>query len=475
MTSAAKSLRAARRRRKEGEHAAIKASSIVVAYFANMKGGRSAGATHRRRIRRTVKEIYMSLGPIYFRRAYRMSYASFCTLHSILKDGIKLAIKSTSYYQPKGGRKGGKFKLPPIPNGAVSTSVRLACALRYYSGGSPYDLMGKYGVSHSLIFDSVWHVVEVINNHPDFAIVYPSCHSQQEAIARAFEAVSAVPFRNCAGAIDGVLIWTNKPTEDDAFAADVGQAKFFCGRKHKFGLNCQAVSDVRGRILDISITTGAATSDCLAFEGSKLFQRLEGGLLKPGLVIFADNAYLNTSYMASPYPNATSTRDAYNFYQSQLRIRVECCFGMLCMRWGILRMAMPQNISLVKTIGMVMALAKLHNFCIGETTTATMQSEMWTYGDENRLRRDSVYMRNEGCVPMDSSTNNSHGIPVPTQLMDIGNNPEDLPTCILRQDVSRNALRREERDEAGNVLPRRVVHDQVNELGLQRPATNFRR
>ena len=29
--------------------------------------------------------------------------------------------------------------------------------------------------------------------------------------------------------------------------------EIFCGRKGKFGLNCQAVSNVHGRILDISL------------------------------------------------------------------------------------------------------------------------------------------------------------------------------------------------------------------------------
>ena len=53
---------------------------------------------------------------------------------------------------------------------------------------------------------------------------------------------------------------------------------------------------------------------------------------------------------------------------------------------------------------------------------------MWTYRDENRLKRDSVYMRNEGCVPMDST---SHEVPVPTQLLDIGNHVEDLPNSIV--------------------------------------------
>ena len=68
-------------------------------------------------------------------------------------------------------------------------------------------------------------------------------------------------------------------------------------------MNCQAVSDVRGRILDLPIRLPGASSDCIAFEGSNLYERLEGGLLKNCLVLFDDNAYLNARYMATPFPN----------------------------------------------------------------------------------------------------------------------------------------------------------------------------
>jgi hypothetical protein len=44
-----------------------------------------------------------------------------------------------------------------------------------------------------------------------------------------------------------------------------------CGRKKKYGLNCQAVSNVQGRILDISILYPGSTSDILAFEEMSLF------------------------------------------------------------------------------------------------------------------------------------------------------------------------------------------------------------
>ena len=91
--------------------------------------------------------------------------------------------------------------------------------------------------------------------------------------------------------------------------------EFFCGRKGNIGLNCQAVSDVRGRFLDISIGLPGASSDCIAFEGSDLYERLEGWILKNGLVLFGDNAYINTRYMTTPFPNVSSgSKDDYTFF-----------------------------------------------------------------------------------------------------------------------------------------------------------------
>ena len=85
--------------------------------------------------------------------------------------------------------------------------------------------------------------------------------------------------------------------------------------------------------------SGGSTADCVAFAESELYVRLhQEGVAAPGLCLFGDNAYINQSYMATPFPNvATSAevdevsreRDAYNFYHSQVRIKIECAFGML--------------------------------------------------------------------------------------------------------------------------------------------------
>ena len=244
------------------------------------------GRKPRPRKRLSVVDQYLSMGPQYFRRAYRMEYESFWKLHDLLEEGIERARLNQRGYEVKGGREGGMYLPPPIPNGKIESSVRLACALRYFAGGSPYDIMGKYHISYSEVLESVWYVVEAVNELQVFDIKYPESAEEQRKIAREFQKVSTPGFNICAGAIDGILIWIKKPTMKNAERAGSGQMRFLCGRKGKFGLNCQAVSDVRGRFLDISIGYGGSSSDCLAFEASSLYHRCEHeGLMKDGLVL----------------------------------------------------------------------------------------------------------------------------------------------------------------------------------------------
>ena len=420
------------------------------------------GKCARRRTRQSVAEIYNCLGPIYFRRAYRMTYASFWRLHDLLEEKINTVAAQVRGYNKKSGDGGdNNCSSPPIPNGIISSSARLGIALRYFAGGSPYDIMVKFGVSHSSVFECVWIIVQAVNELSAMKISYPSDVETQKKIARGFCNASKVKFDCCAGAIDGILIWMHKPSQKEADAAGVGQKKFLCGRKSKFGLNCQALCDVRGRFLDISITYGGSSSDCLAFEASELHKRLEEGLLADGLVIFGDNAYLNTKYMATPYPNIAGkdqekSKDNYNFYHSQVRIRIECAFGMLVQRWGTLRMAMPKGIGLARIIALVNALAKLHNFCIDEVCDGEESSDPLL----QPLNVDVNHMMNNehGFVPMEAGADD--GILLPRALMDAGHHFRDIP---------RNVRRQHERSNPDQTLPRQRLLQQVIDSHLKRP------
>jgi len=72
----------------------------------------------------------------------------------------------------------------------------------------------------------------------------------------------------------------------------------------------------------------------MAFEVSDIHLNLnklsQPNFLAEGLYLFGDNAYINTKFMATSYPNAgsDSEKGSYNFYHSQLRITVEGAFGL---------------------------------------------------------------------------------------------------------------------------------------------------
>jgi len=399
------------------------------------KPGSRKGCRTRKRLRRSIEEVYECLGDIYFRRAFRMTYPSFQHLHCLLKEKIDAEV----------GRNHAKTFY--VHNGPITSDMRLGAALRYFAGGSPYDICMVFGISHTEALDSWKYVANAIHGCPNFDIEYPASQDEQQRIAAQFRSVSQADISVCAGAIDGILIWIERPSVVDSAGAQVDPLKFLCGRKHKHGLNCQAVADARGRFLDVSIVYAGSSSDLLAFEASTLYSRLqEDNFLCPGLCLFGDNAYLNSSFMATPYSGvAGDSLDAYNFYHSQLRIRVECAFGMLTQRWGILRSAMPRAIGIQGTISMVIALCKLHNFCIDRREAQAPA----------RMAADEVNGELNGKIPLEADTGTG-GQAVPRQLLHGG---ERVPRTVRRQ---------HDRQMQGHILPREVIENAIAERGLRR-------
>ena len=175
-------------------------------------------------------------------------------------------------------------------------------------------------------------VIDAVHKASVLDIKFPVDHDEQEKLAEGFKDISEADFDCCAGAIDGILIWTECPTENECKAAKCGSAKFFCGRKKKFGLNMMATVDHLCRFIDIQISHLGASSDFLAFATSNFKSRLDQpGFLSPGLVLFGDNAYTNSAYMVTPFKGnqVRTDEDNFNFFHSQLRIQVECAFGQL--------------------------------------------------------------------------------------------------------------------------------------------------
>ena len=167
---------------------------------------------------------------------------------------------------------------------------------------------------------------------------------------------------------------------------------------------------------------GAASPDHLAFEvcdsrQSKLGRR---GLLAPGLVIFGDNAYVNTFFMVMPYPNMSkdTDQDHYNVYHSQLRITIEGAFGLLAQRWGMLRKQMPKNYSIQKIMSCVSCLCRLHNYLIqvedGKAPKESHEEDNWNLAVSGPV---PIGVRNGICLPL--------------QLLDAGHHHDEIYRIAL--------------------------------------------
>ena len=248
------------------------------------------------RIRRPVSSIFNELGAYYTRRAFRMTDVSFWKLH-------RLILKYTKYtiINPADSQKGimGIEQRNGAVNGLIPSTIRLSAAIRYFAGGSVYDIACMHGISVRQVYTSVWRVVDAVNK--TFKITFPESKSEQEYIATGFKLKSKAGFDGCVGCVDGMLLWTDRPTEKEAEKAGIGSKKFYCGRKKKYGLIMTGCVDHEQRFTDVDIKHPGATSDYLAFAMSNLKSRLEDGLLHDDNYLFGDCAYSNTTYMVTPF------------------------------------------------------------------------------------------------------------------------------------------------------------------------------
>ena len=248
-----------------------------------------------------------------------------------------------------------------------------------------------------------------------------------------------------------------KPSIPQCKVSGIGQKKFFCGRKKKFGLNMTATCDHKRRFIDIDISHPGATSDYLAFATSSLKRKLEtSNLLADGKYIFGDNAYVNTPYLATPFKSPTPEEDHYNFYHSQVRINIECAFGMLINRWTILRRPLPTQMGIGKITALTMCLCKLHNFLIDERIAPTLLQDSWAASIAGKVTINRI-----------GRSNDDNNDAVPSGLLHGGDHFDD---------VDGNELRRQHYRERSNstTLPRYILFHSVGNQGLKRPTKNIR-
>ena len=161
-----------------------------------------------------------------------------------------------------------------------------------------------------------------------------------------------------AGAQDGWLCCTDAPFDVD----NIGD--YFSGHYQRYGLNIQAICDANLRFIFVAIAAPGRTNDARAFC------RLTGlrrwlATVPNEFFLHGDNAYVLDNNFLIPFSGARKSppfNDSYNFFHSQLRIRIELAFGLLSTKWRIFRRNL--TFSSAKNANIIMAAFKLHNFVI---------------------------------------------------------------------------------------------------------------
>ena len=333
----------------------------MAAVMASERGSK-AGKRNLPRVRKSLNAMMTELGT-YVRRAYRMTLQAFLELHDIIAPAFLAKLwTSSSDSDPTG------------PNGGfICTKLRLSAAIRFFAGAEVWDLMSSHGIGRSTIYDSIWKVVDSVNESTDLSFnennsPFPTM-SEQEEIAAGFGEKSQAGFTNVVGAIDGMLVWTVCPPLKWCREKSKSQENFHCWRKEKYGLVMLAICDHRTKFRWLDISEPGRMSDYASWIKTELASQLDdvqlrAQILLAGHTIIGDNAFVKKMYMAVPFPGTGIgiSKDSYNFYLSQLRITIERAFGILVHRWGILRK--PLNVHIGRVSALVTCLCRLHNFCI---------------------------------------------------------------------------------------------------------------
>jgi DDE superfamily endonuclease len=214
------------------------------------------------------------------------------------------------------------------------------------------------------------------------------------------------------GAIDGMAVRIRRPTEKDI--PDAGN--YYC-RKGFYALNIQGLCDMSKRFLWSYPSNKGSTHDSIAFANSRLYDLLKEksmDLYNRGIFIAGDTAYSLTPFLIVPYDinelnrDVDGAKDAFNYHLSACRIYIECAFGELVMRFGILWRTLL--FGLKKSANVVQVCMLLHNFIIDCRENLLQDQDDDSYFQHFEIEMDTIQReltRQTGELPRAIVTDNN--------------------------------------------------------------------
>lgn len=337
-------------REKEVSLSGTHRARVAAAAFVLLQGNQGSGGWHKRSPEFCWATHVDRMTEAEFKLRYRVGSDAFYELLDLIRPELE-----TNAVMAAVSRSG-----KPIPIQAV-----LACALRFFAGGDPHDLKLIYCMSKTQVMRCVWRVVDAINLRLDNMKFPIDDLGAMNELERDFAAATRGGFwRGQAGAIDGVHFRMKCPPA----SAVKDPMRYYVARKQEFALLAIAICDYKRRFTWAEISHASCTHDSTAWAATKLGQRVEKGDLPKGFFLNGDAAFALSPWMIVPSTGDASLDD-FDFYQSSNRMAIECAFGILVRRWGVLWR--PLSMEFSRRAPLILALMRLHNFCIDQRLLAS--------------------------------------------------------------------------------------------------------
>ena len=243
----------------------------------------------------------------------------------------------------------------------IEVEHMVAAGLRGLAGGRLVDLKHIVGCGRSAIYDCFDDFIDAVNDAPELDINFPQTLEGWQRVNNGFRRKSSNQIlHGCVGALDGFFQRSNRPTVLEA----ANTLSYYSGHYESYGVNCQACVKSDLQFLYFGVISPGSTNDNVSYnlaEGLReLFENLPLGLYG-----VADAAYTLSESILIPFTGADrqdKAHDAFNYYLSQLQIRVEIAFGRMVNKFRILSGKIEGSIDRVSAI--LTACARLHNFII---------------------------------------------------------------------------------------------------------------
>ena len=275
-----------------------------------------------------------------FKRTYRMDFNSFLVLYDMLFPYIGHDIRFSRH-------------------GTPITKVMIVLAGLRYCAGATYDsIQDIIGTNPRVVYCLRDKFINAVLQCPSLKIELPQ---STDHIMDGFASKSSEGIMNrCIGCIDGFFQATKAPGKKEV---NYNQLGYYSGHYESYGLNCQAVCDHELRFTYFGVIGPGSMNDAVAFRLTGLKRILENA--QEGTYMLGDAAYPIMEKLLIPYTGSQREdpfKDSFNFYLSQLRIRIEMAFGLLVQKWRILNRKLEMSIE--NNVKVLRVCASLHNFVI---------------------------------------------------------------------------------------------------------------